>query len=114
MCMSSILHLKPALEAITNSNLKTDNFLRSLIPTTQGHFEVIKKIVPILQVFSDFTDVVSSEKYPTAHLLIAGLYNLAGIDKTLLPIGIENKKYYLSWKWENKYNFGGGRMSITF
>ncbi|XP_065649158.1 uncharacterized protein LOC136078122 [Hydra vulgaris] len=75
MCMDSILHLQSAQEIIACSNLITDDFLRALNRSTD-QFEVIEKIVLILQFFNEFTEAVSSEKNPTSRIVIPGLFDI--------------------------------------
>ncbi|XP_065673845.1 uncharacterized protein LOC136090801 [Hydra vulgaris] len=81
MCMDSILHFWS--EMIACSNLKTDDFLRALIPSTD-QFEVIDKIVPILQLFNEFTEIVLSEKSQTSHNVIPGLFDIQEKIKKLI------------------------------
>ncbi|XP_047141157.1 zinc finger BED domain-containing protein 4-like [Hydra vulgaris] len=85
MCMDSILHLRLALEIIASSNLKTDDILRALIPSSD-EFDVIEKVVPIMKLFNDFTEVVSSEKIPTSQRVVPGLFDIQeNIKKLILP-----------------------------
>ena len=74
MMMKSVLQLRPALEAIKDSTLKsTDTWLQDLIPDVED-FVYLETLIPILSKFEAVSEALSGEKYPTICMVIMKLF----------------------------------------